>query len=49
MNLEVPKRCNGCCYRRTCNHEEQQCCYLVGNTCIINEKPWINLKKIKYY
>lgn len=22
--------CDGCCYRRTCNHNKEQCCYLMN-------------------
>ena len=28
--------CDGCCYRETCNHDLEKCCYLVGNRCIVN-------------
>lgn len=31
--------CDGCCYRRTCDHDLEKCCYLVRKNCIIkNEK-----------
>lgn len=31
--------CDGCCYRRTCEHELKKCCYLQTKTrkCIIME------------
>lgn len=28
--------CNGCCYRRTCDHDLEKCCYLVRNHCILD-------------
>ena len=38
--------CDGCCYRRTCNHEVEKCCYLVRRECIINNTPsFIDLQK----
>lgn len=30
-----PTFCNGCCYRHTCNHDLEKCCYLVQNNCIL--------------
>ena len=27
--VEVPEECNGCCYRRTCNHDLEKCCYMI--------------------
>lgn len=30
-----PEFCDGCCYRRNCNHDLEKCCYLVKNNCII--------------
>lgn len=34
--------CDGCCYRVTCDHDLEKCCYLVRNHCSINEHPAIN-------
>lgn len=34
---EYPEECDGCCYRYTCSHDLEKCCYLVGNRCIVNE------------
>jgi hypothetical protein len=31
----MKKECDGCCYRRTCNHDLEKCCYLVRNHCLI--------------
>lgn len=31
----TPKDCQGCCYRKTCDHDLEKCCYLVKNKCII--------------
>ncbi len=28
--------CQGCCYRRTCDHDLEKCCYLVKNECILD-------------
>lgn len=30
--------CSGCCYRRTCDHDLEKCCYLVKKECILEEK-----------
>lgn len=29
--------CDGCCYRRNCNHDLEKCCYLESKTgeCIV--------------
>ena len=27
--------CDGCCYRITCNHDLEKCCYLVKQTCYV--------------
>ena len=31
--------CNGCCYRRTCEHELEKCCYLItrNDKCMLME------------
>ncbi|MBQ6220010.1 MAG: hypothetical protein IJH63_00435 [Methanobrevibacter sp.] len=29
--------CDGCCNRRTCNHDLEKCCYLVRNECMLQE------------
>lgn len=29
--------CDGCCYRHTCNHDLEKCCYLVKRECLIKE------------
>lgn len=28
--------CQGCCYRKTCDHDLEKCCYLVNNRCILD-------------
>lgn len=35
---EYPKQCDGCCYRVTCNHDLEKCCYLIKNECLIGEE-----------
>lgn len=35
--MSIPSECNGCCYRRTCNHTYEKCCYLVGRKCVIKQ------------
>jgi len=38
MNKNLKKNedfCNGCCYRVTCNHDLEKCCYLVKGDCSI--------------
>lgn len=40
--------CDGCCYRRTCDHDLEKCCYLVRRECLINQQQnysFINCKK----
>lgn len=37
MKKEVNDFCDGCCYRRHCEHELEKCCYLVRNECKIKE------------
>lgn len=40
------KECDGCCYRRTCNHDPEKCCYLARREGIIGNKPsFIDLQK----
>lgn len=42
------KRCDGCCYRHTCDGNLEVCCYLISWGCLINEQPkpsFINLQK----
>lgn len=34
-NSDKPEFCNGCCYRHTCSHELEKCCYLVRSECIL--------------
>lgn len=29
--------CDGCCYRYTCNHDLEKCCYLSNGKCLVNE------------
>lgn len=29
--------CDGCCYRKTCDHDLEKCCYLVQNRCIVED------------
>lgn len=45
----VEEHCDGCCYRRTCDHDLEKCCYLVTQRgCCINEQmnpSFIDLKK----
>ena len=41
--------CDGCCYRKTCDHDLEKCCYLVRQRCLIEQQPpqtkFITLKK----
>ena len=34
-NNILKEECNGCCYRRTCDHDLEKCCYLVKNNCVL--------------
>ncbi|WP_296882088.1 hypothetical protein [uncultured Methanobrevibacter sp.] len=34
--MDKVDECSGCCYRRTCDHDLEKCCYLVQNRCIID-------------
>ena len=34
---EYESFCGGCCYRRTCEHDLEKCCYLVKEECILKE------------
>ncbi len=46
--LDKEEFCDGCCYRRTCDHDLEKCCYLVGGRCSLNKHPnptFIDLKK----
>lgn len=36
MKKKVEDFCDGCCYRRTCEHDLKKCCYMVHGTCIVN-------------
>lgn len=36
-NINHPKECNGCCYRRNCNYDIEKCCYLSNGRCLVNE------------
>lgn len=38
IKMKKEEFCDGCCYRRTCNHDLEKCCYLVRNECAISEK-----------
>ena len=35
--------CDGCCNRRTCDHDLEKCCYLVQNKCALSEENENNL------
>lgn len=44
--LRKKEMCDGCCYRKTCDHDFEKCCYLVGRRCIIHQqKNYMNLIK----
>ena len=35
--MDEKEFCDGCCYRRTCDHDLEKCCYLIGqNRCILD-------------
>ena len=37
--------CDGCCYRRTCSHDLEKCCYLVKKDCILKDGYVIRIAK----
>ncbi len=38
--------CDGCCYRVTCDHDLEKCCYMVGNLCIAQQREFkMRMKK----
>ena len=37
-----PEFCDGCCYRKTCDHDLEKCCYLVRRECILNNENKVN-------
>lgn len=35
--LNKEEHCSGCCYRYTCDHDLEKCCYLSNGRCLVNE------------
>ena len=41
-----PDFCDGCCYRVTCTHDLEKCCYLSRGKCLVNEYS-VEMERIK--
>lgn len=39
MKTKIKKidECDGCCYKQTCDHNLEKCCYLINHRCLIRE------------
>ena len=38
IKMKKEEFCDGCCYRQTCDHDLEKCCYLVRNKCALEEE-----------